>query len=175
MKLKSSNVFRLKKVQNQTRLKWKLCLFAGSHRNPSPTLFVTLTTELLYPVGFDSYSIAAEEKARELEIQARYKSDISWNILSVDLCCLWRQLPKRFRLIFQKSFFGREIQEQAEQTSKDKRVYYIVFLVERHFCTSPVQSLQKVGSVQTFGKFTLPSSGYSNSIALSNMLKLLMC
>jgi len=47
--------------------------------------------------------------------------------------------------VFQKSFFGREIQEQAEQTSKDKRVYYIFFLVERHFCTSPVQSLQKVG------------------------------
>ena len=134
MKLKPSNVFRLKKVQkkveNQTRLKWKLCLFAGFHRNPSPTLFVTLTTKLPYPIGFDSYSIAAEEKARELEIQARYKSDLSWNILSLDLCCLWRQLPNRVHLIYQVKFFKNLLlagKFKNRQSRRQKIKGYIIF------------------------------------------------
>lgn len=82
------------------------------------------------PIGFDSYSIAAEEKARELEIQARYKSDISWNILSVDVCCLWRQLRKRVRLIYQVTFFKNLFlagKFKNRQSRRQKIKGYIIF------------------------------------------------
>lgn len=75
--------------------------------------------------------------------------------------------------VFQKSFFGREIQEQAEQTSKDKRVYYM-FLLNGTSARRQFKVYKKL-VVQTFGKLTLSSSGCSNSIALYSILKLPMC